>query len=96
MRRNKHLTKQVPDSLPLWVANITKVKLDKQFMSSHIDAYKKPYKRYWGPRVTVYQYDIRTQSGRTITTEYITARNPRQALTRIRVYWPSVVGVKLI
>ena len=87
-----------PDDLPLWVANLKKIKLSKNGYALGLkkDINGVIYHPYFGKGLTVYQFDLRTDSGRTIGTEYIRARNPTNALNKIKKFWPTVKGVKLI
>jgi hypothetical protein len=95
MRLNRNLYTKRPADLPLYVADLRHVKLDKDYCTTHIDAYNKRYKMYWGKGLAVYRYSLRTQSGRTISTEYIRARSPKHAVMRIKETWPTTLGVSM-
>ena len=83
-----------PEDLPLWVADLKLVKLNKNGFEIG-NARKGKRQPYWPPGLPVYSFKLRCASGRTITdTEYIRARNPRDAYRRIRVYWPTVEGIR--
>lgn len=90
-----------PVDLPLWIADLRLVKLTKHGFARGQENHKSKNQEgnkaaYWGPGLPVYVYNLRTERGRTISKEYIRARNPRDAIKRIREYWPSVQGIKSI
>jgi hypothetical protein len=96
IRKRLDLRTKHPIDIVLWVANIKKVRLDKDHCVRGRQVDKQPYKIYWGPGLPVYSYELRTSTGRTISVEYIRAKNIRHVLPRIQEYWPSVQGVKTI
>jgi len=97
MRNNRHLFKKVPMDLPLYIANIRKVRLDKNYCTTRKDSNQKTYKVYWGKGLPVYCYDLRATSGRTISAgEFIRAKNIHDVPRRVMEYWTTVQGVKLI
>ena len=92
MRRNKYLYAKAAEDGPLWVANITKVELDKEFCITRTSEDGTPYKAFFGKGKPVYKFDLRTPSGRTIATDYIRAPTIRSVLRAITVRYPTVQG----
>ena len=92
MRLNKCLYIKAAEDGPLWVANITKVALDRDHCIVKTGEDGTPYKAYFGPGKPVYKFDIRTPSGRTIDTDYIRAPTIRSVLRAIKLRYPTVQG----
>ena len=90
--RNQRMTKQ-PIDLPLFVARIKKINLDKNYCVTLTDAYKRRYKQFWGKGLPVYRYDLITESHRVISTEHIRSYK-KDLLANIKKYWTTVQGVK--
>jgi hypothetical protein len=89
----KHTYKNPTDDI-LWIANIKKIRLDKNYCITSRDAHGKTYKIFWGKGLPLYSYSLRTNSGRTISTEYVRAKSIHHVLSAAREYWPTIQGVK--
>ena len=94
IHNRKALTAKAAEDGPLWVANITKVTLDREYCIVKSGEDGTPYKAYFGPGKPVYRFDIRTPSGRTINTDYIRATTIRSVLRAIKLRYPTVQGEK--
>jgi hypothetical protein len=93
--RNQRQKKQPLDT-DLWIADIKKVRLDKNYCTTNKDAYGKTYKIYWGKGLGLYSYNLRTKSGRTISVEYVRAKSIHHVLIEAKKYWKTLREVKNI
>lgn len=78
-----------PDCLPLWIANIQRVELD-----SH--GYSKVGRWYFGTGLNVYSFELRSDEGRTLQTEYVRAKTKHGVVSAAQKQWPGIQGVKRI
>jgi hypothetical protein len=95
LRRNRAVMRsKQPLDTDLWISDIKKVRLDKNYCVTKKDAYGKTYKQFYGKGLGLYSYSLRTKSGRTISIEHVRAKSVRHVLDEAKKYWKTLRGIK--
>jgi len=93
------LTPNKPDDMPMYIANIVRIKLNKEGRQvvKIMDSKTKKLNIewiFWGNGLPLYRFDLRFENGKRYDTLYIRAKSPANAITRIKNKYQNVKGVK--